>query len=68
VRVVPTSAVLALGLFLAWPTLSHLGGLLGLLLAAVVAVVIYAGILWVVGVAEVRGIFTFVRARILLRG
>jgi putative peptidoglycan lipid II flippase len=64
VRVVPTSAVLALGLFLAWPTLSHLGGLLGLLTAAGLALVLYAGILWAVGVSEVRGIATYVRARL----
>ena len=28
--------------------------------------VLYVGALWLVGVSEVRGVFTFMRARILL--
>jgi putative peptidoglycan lipid II flippase len=67
VRVVPTSGLVALALWVAWPALSHLGSLVGLLIAVAVAMGVYVLALWIVGVAEVRGIATFVRARILLR-
>src|SRR5262249_3975993 len=66
VRVLPTSGLVALGLFLAWPALSHLGGLPGLVVAASLAMIAYAGALWLVGVSEVRHITTFVQGR--LRG
>ncbi len=67
VRVVPTAGAVALALFLAWPTLSHLGGLPGLLVAMLLAMVVYAAALWVVGVEEVRGIATYVGTRLRAR-
>jgi putative peptidoglycan lipid II flippase len=67
VRVVPTSGLIALLLYLAWPTLSHAGNLVGVSVAVLLAMVAYAGALWTVGVAEIRGVVTYVHARILLR-
>lgn len=67
VRVVPTAGVMALLLWLAWPTLSHLGGLPGLLVAVTAAMLLYAGTLWLLRVDEVREISTFVRDRLRAR-
>jgi putative peptidoglycan lipid II flippase len=67
-RVVPISGAVALVLFLTWPALSHLGDLIGLLVAVIAAMIVYVGALWLFDVSEVRAVVTFVRARILRRG
>jgi putative peptidoglycan lipid II flippase len=64
VRVVPTSGLVALALYLVWPTLSHMGNLIGLLIAVALAMVVYAAILWAIGVSEVRSVVTYVRGRL----
>ena len=51
-------------LVVAWPMLSVLGGLFGLIAAGIVAAVVYTCLLRVLGVAEIRTIFDLVRRRL----
>jgi hypothetical protein len=61
------SGAVALMLYLAWPTVSHLGGLVSLVAAVLLAMLVYAAALWIVGVDEVRGITTYVGTRLRAR-
>ncbi|HEY2592719.1 MAG TPA: murein biosynthesis integral membrane protein MurJ, partial [Chloroflexota bacterium] len=63
-RVVPISGLVAVMLYLAWPALSHLGGLVGLVVAISAAMLIYTAALWLAGVAEVRLVVTYVQSRL----
>ena len=63
-RVIPAAALVGVVLVLAWPILAQLGGLVGLLVAALLATVLYVGVLLALGVTEVRAILTLVQARL----
>ena len=63
-RVVPAAALVGVGLLLAWPFLVPVGGLVGLVVAAVLASVVYTALLLALGVTEVRAVFALVRARL----
>ncbi|MBV9582104.1 MAG: murein biosynthesis integral membrane protein MurJ [Chloroflexi bacterium] len=63
-RVVPAALVVFGVLVLAWPTLSHLGGLLGLVSAGILAAVVYAALLLILGVSEVHAMLGVLRARL----
>ncbi|HTD77379.1 MAG TPA: murein biosynthesis integral membrane protein MurJ [Chloroflexota bacterium] len=66
-RVIPAAALVGVVLVLAWPILAQLGGLVGLLVAALLATVLYVGVLLALGVTEVRAILTLVQARLTRR-
>ncbi len=63
-RVVPAAIVVGAMLVVAWPFLSVLGGLIGLVAAAVLAGVLYTVLLQALGVSEIRTIFDLVRRRL----
>jgi putative peptidoglycan lipid II flippase len=63
-RVIPAAALVGVGLLLAWPFLVPVGGLVGLVVAAVLASVVYTALLLALGVTEVRAVFALVRARL----
>jgi hypothetical protein len=48
----------------AWPYLSVLGGLIGLMAAGVLAALAYTALLQVLGVSEIRTIFDLARRRL----
>jgi putative peptidoglycan lipid II flippase len=60
-RVLPAAALTCAVLLIAWPTLSHLGGLLGLVVAGALATVVYAGALVILGVSEITAAVNLVR-------
>jgi peptidoglycan biosynthesis protein MviN/MurJ (putative lipid II flippase) len=62
-RVVPSAAIVGGLLLVAWPFLSVLGGLLGLLVAGVLASLVYVALLQALGVPEMRAVFALVRHR-----
>jgi putative peptidoglycan lipid II flippase len=62
-RVVPAAAIVGGLLLVAWPFLSVLGGLLGLLVAGVLASLVYLALLQALGVPEMRAVFALVRRR-----
>jgi hypothetical protein len=57
-----------ISLLLGWPALSHLGGLVGLAAAGVLAAGLYFGLLYVLRVSEVQAAVALVRGRLLTRG
>jgi putative peptidoglycan lipid II flippase len=63
-RTGPAAALVGGLLVVAWPMLSVLGGLFGLIAAGIVAAVVYTCLLRVLGVAEIRTIFDLVRRRL----
>jgi putative peptidoglycan lipid II flippase len=63
IRVVPAASLVALVLMAAWPALSALGGLIGLIAAGALASAVYLAALLLLGVSEVRAVATIVRAR-----
>jgi putative peptidoglycan lipid II flippase len=63
VRTVPAAALMGIAVWLAWPTLSRAGGLVGLSVGLVLGVAIYLGLLYVLRVQEARALVDFVRAR-----
>ncbi len=63
-RVVPAAIVVGLVLVGAWPVLSHLGGLIGLVAAAAIAVVVYGALLLALRVSEVYAVIGLVKARL----
>jgi hypothetical protein len=63
-RVVPTAIVVGAMLLVAWPFLSVLGGLIGLVAAGALAGVVYTVVLHALGVSEIRTIFDLVRRRL----
>jgi putative peptidoglycan lipid II flippase len=67
VRVVPAAALVCAGLLLVWPTLSHLGGLPGLVAAAILATLVYVAALLLLRVDEVRAVVKLVHARLASR-
>jgi putative peptidoglycan lipid II flippase len=64
VRVVPAAALVCASLLLGWPVLSHLGGLIGLIVAGALAAAIYFGALYVLRVSEVQAAVKLVRSRL----
>jgi putative peptidoglycan lipid II flippase len=60
-RVIPAAAVVGGLLVVAWPYLSGLNGLLGLSVAGLAAILVYAALLQALGVPEVRAVFALVR-------
>jgi putative peptidoglycan lipid II flippase len=64
IRTIPATAVMGSLLVVAWPWLSVLGGLSGLIVAGVLAGFVYIGLLLVVGVSEVRAAFALVLGRL----
>jgi putative peptidoglycan lipid II flippase len=63
-RVVPANALVLVALLVAWPALSHLGGLIGLVAAGLLATVLYAAALLLLGVSEARAAVSLLRARL----
>jgi putative peptidoglycan lipid II flippase len=62
-RVIPAAALLWAVLVAAWPFLSHLGGLLGLVIAAALATAVYVSALFLFRVSEVQAVYRLLRAR-----
>ena len=62
-RVVPSAALTTVVLVAMWPELSHLGGLPGLVAAALLACAVYGVALLVLGVSEARAAVALVRSR-----
>jgi putative peptidoglycan lipid II flippase len=65
IRVVPAAALVGFALVLVWPSLSLLGGLVGLVVAGVVATLVYTAILLALGVSEARAVVAMLRTRVL---
>jgi putative peptidoglycan lipid II flippase len=63
-RVIPAAAVVGGLVVVGWPFLSVLGGLSGLIVAGLGASLVYAALLQVLGVPEIRALFALVRARL----
>jgi hypothetical protein len=63
-RTIPAAALVGFLLLLAWPLLSILGGLLGLLAAVALVSVVYVGLLLALGVPEIHAVFALVRTRL----
>jgi putative peptidoglycan lipid II flippase len=63
-RTIPAAAVVGGLLMLAWPYLSVLGGLFGLIVAGLLAGVAYAALLQALGISEIRTIFELARRRL----
>jgi putative peptidoglycan lipid II flippase len=63
VRVLPAAGLVGLLLVAAWPFLSVVGGLLGLIAAGALVTLVYAGLLLALGVSEVRAVVSLVRSR-----
>ncbi len=63
-RTAPAAAIVGGLLVLAWPPLSELGELVGLLTAGVLAGAVYAAILQMLGVSEIRTIVDLTRRRL----
>jgi putative peptidoglycan lipid II flippase len=63
VRVVPAAALVFAVLLAAWPLLSHLGGLVGLIAAAVLACAVYVTLLFLLRVNEVHAVVRLLRDR-----
>ena len=64
VKVVPSAALMAVLILVAWPLLSALGGLVGLVAAAAVGTALYVTALLIVGVPEVHAVSRLIRARL----
>jgi putative peptidoglycan lipid II flippase len=64
VRVVPAAALVFVVLYVAWPAISGLGGLVGLVAAGVLASAVYVGLMLALGVSEVRSVLVVVRSRL----
>jgi len=62
-RVLPAAAIAGGAVLLAWPSLSHLDTLLGLLVAGGLAVLLNAAALHVLGVPEARAVVRLLRSR-----
>jgi putative peptidoglycan lipid II flippase len=62
-RTIPAAAVVGGLLMLAWPYLSVVGGLFGLIVAGLLAGVAYAALLQALGISEIRTIFELARRR-----
>jgi putative peptidoglycan lipid II flippase len=63
-RVLPAAAVVGVVLTAAWPTLSTLGGFVGLVTAAILASIVYVALLLMLGVTEVQTFVGLVRTRL----
>lgn len=63
-RVVPAAALVCAIELAAWPALSHLGGLIGLVAAGMLATGVYVGALLVLRVSEVHAAVALVRLRL----
>lgn len=63
-RVVPAAALVGVLLLVMWPFLLPLGGLVGLLVAALLASLVYILLLLALGVTEVQAVFALVQARL----
>jgi putative peptidoglycan lipid II flippase len=64
-RVVPSAGIVMVMLALTWPALEHLGGLIGLVVAAALATALYAGLLLLLRVPEATSAIKLVRTRLL---
>jgi putative peptidoglycan lipid II flippase len=67
VRVIPATVLVLLVLLVSWPALSHLGGLIGLIVAAALATAVYAVALLALGVTEAHSAIALVRTRLANR-
>src|SRR5579864_9022699 len=63
VRVLPAAVLVCAVLWGAWPVLSHLGGLIGLVVAAVLATSLYVAALLLLRVQEVHSVVALVQSR-----
>jgi putative peptidoglycan lipid II flippase len=63
-RSVPASAVVGIAVWLAWPGLARLGGLLGVILAGGAALALYVGLIHALGLSEARTALALVRSRL----
>jgi putative peptidoglycan lipid II flippase len=64
VRVVPATLVVAAVLYISWPVLGAAGGLIGLVLAGVLATTVYVAALLALGISEIRALIGIARARL----
>jgi putative peptidoglycan lipid II flippase len=63
-RAIPAAAVIGLGLTATWPLLARLGLPIGMIVGSGLAVLVYAVLLLVLGVPEMRTALAMVRARV----
>jgi putative peptidoglycan lipid II flippase len=64
VRTIPAAAIMGIVVWLAWPVLGHAGGVLGLFASLVLGVVVYGGLINLLGVEESRAVVGLVRQRL----
>jgi putative peptidoglycan lipid II flippase len=63
-RTIPAALVMGLAVWLAWPALSRAGGLVGLAGALLLGLVVYGGLIQLLGVQEARSLVALARHRL----